>query len=399
MRVAFYTHPAFFEPAVHLIRELSRLVELHVLLEVTPWTWQVAGFDIARLDLPAGVVPADRVLADHLPLRTRESLAHAADIQLVVHRQRRSLNPATWIIAQRALGFLRRLQPDILHLDDADESLRLALGGPWRLTTPLVLSVHDAEPHAGEADWHTRLARFLLFRRASRFVLYNKASQVTFARRYRIPDWLTRTVSLGAYELHEPVGADGGQDSGPIVLFFGRISLYKGLDVLYQAAPLVAQRVPGVRFVVAGRPVPRYRIPPPPPLPGGATIDVQFEYIHNERMRTLFHSARVVACPYLEATQSGVVLTSYGFGKPVIASRTGGLPEYVRDGETGLLVRPGDAQELADALVRVLQDSGLRHRFQQGIGELMRGPLAWSNTASSLVDVYAELARPRPTTG
>ena len=206
-------------------------------------------------------------------------------------------------------------------------------------------------------------------------------------------------MSLGAYERHEAVGADGGQDSGPIVLFFGRISPYKGLDVLYQAAPLVAQRVPGVRFVVAGRPVPGYHVPPPPPLPGGATIDVQFEYIHNERLRELFHSARVVACPYLEATQSGVVLTSYGFGKPVIASRTGGLPEYVRDGETGLLVPPGDAQELADALVRVLLDGDLRHRFQQGIGELMRGPLAWSNTARDLVDVYAELARPRHTTG
>jgi glycosyltransferase involved in cell wall biosynthesis len=206
------------------------------------------------------------------------------------------------------------------------------------------------------------------------------------------------TVHLGVLEvlrkwLREPIAEDERT-----VLMFGRLSPYKGLDVLYEAAPRVAERVPGVRFVVAGRPVPGYVPPPPPRLPNGGRVDVHAEYISNNELVNLFQRASVIACPYRDATQSAVALTGYAFERPIVATLTGGLPEYIRDGETGLLVPAGNAAALADALVQVLLDPRLKARLQRGVASARRDWLTWENAAQQTLAAYGEMLGP-PTSG
>jgi len=179
----------------------------------------------------------------------------------------------------------------------------------------------------------------------------------------------------------------------PTVLFFGRLSPYKGLDVLLQAAPHVAARVPGVRIVIAGQPVPGYRVPPLPDVPNGGCVKLLEQYIPSAQVATLFEAATVVACPYVDATQSGVVLTAYAFERPVVATTTGGLPEYVRHEETGLLVPPGDPLALAEALVRLLQDHALRARLAAGICRREQTDLRWDRVAEATLDVYRQAMR------
>jgi glycosyltransferase involved in cell wall biosynthesis len=389
VRVAFYTHPAFLESALHLSRALSPLVDLHVLIEVSPWTWRLAGFDVPPLDLPAGVSSAKEVFQTYLPRYWNDFLARAAGVYFAVHREPRSLTPATWLVTQHTLKFLRTLRPDILHVDDADESLRLAIGFPWRLAAPVVLSVHDPEEHSGEANWRNTLARRLLFRHAREFVLHNAAAVPSFCTRHNVPPRRVHAIPLGVLETPgRSQMSEEALSAAPTVLFFGRLSPYKGLDTLYEAAPIVAEHVPGVRFIVAGRPIRGFQPPDAPTLPRSGQVEVFAEYIHNDRARALFEAAHVVVCPYVDATQSAVILTAYGFDKPVVATRVGGIPEYVSDGESGLLVRPRDAQGLADAVIAALTDASLRARFRVGIATLAHGPLSWSTIAGNLMDVY-----------
>ena len=77
----------------------------------------------------------------------------------------------------------------------------------------------------------------------------------------------------------------------------------------------------------------------------------------------MFRRASVVALPYVDASQSAVIPVAYTFGKPVVATTVGGLPELVEDGRTGFLVPPRDEQALADAVVRLLRDRELRHQL------------------------------------
>jgi glycosyltransferase involved in cell wall biosynthesis len=124
---------------------------------------------------------------------------------------------------------------------------------------------------------------------------------------------------------------------------------------------LISAACPDARIVIAGEgeELGRYRQLMTHP----ERFEVLNEYVSNERRAELFARVSVVVLPYVEASQSGVIPLAYRFGKPVVATTVGGLPEMVDDGRTGYLVPPRDAQALAGAVVRLLGDAGLRQRL------------------------------------
>ncbi len=86
-------------------------------------------------------------------------------------------------------------------------------------------------------------------------------------------------------------------------------------------------------------------------------------FVPGEMAAAFFQRSSIIALPYLSASTSGILTTAYAFGKPVVATSVGCLPEYVEEGVTGLLVPPADVEKLADAIVRLLSDDELRDRM------------------------------------
>jgi glycosyltransferase involved in cell wall biosynthesis len=392
MRVLFFTRPATLDPALQYAQEMSRLTEFHLVLEVEPTAWS-AVFASAPIPPAGGVVAADPILSQCLPPGMRVYWRDTASFTLVAYANRRSIHPASIPVSHAAIRLFRELRPDVLHFDDV--SLRLSLNFP---EVPRIdfLSVHDPEVHGGEEDWRRHLARRLTFGKVNRFILHNAAQVGAFCERYRIPQHRVDVSHLGAYTMFREWAHDAISREPRTVLFFGRLSKYKGLEGLYQAMPLVSERVPGVRLVVAGRPEFGYVPPRPPELSQGGKIEILDRYIPNSELAELMQRASVVACPYTTATQSGVVLTAYGFGTPVVATAVGGLPEYVRDGESGIVVPPNDSAALADALTRVLTDDGLRRSLTAGIARLMASELSWATRASRMLELYRTARRHTP---
>jgi glycosyltransferase involved in cell wall biosynthesis len=118
-------------------------------------------------------------------------------------------------------------------------------------------------------------------------------------------------------------------------------------------------------------------------------------YLGNREMADLLTRAHVVVCPYLDATQSGVVLTAFAFEKPLVATNVGGLPEYIDHGNTGLLVPPRNPTALAEALVQVLTNDDLVEHLRAGIARLGRDRLLdWSSTARDVREVYEDALSP-----
>jgi starch synthase len=384
MRVLFYTHPFFLEPALEFTRVMAERCEFHLMIEMTPRSLGSL-LERAPPDLPAGISDAAPVLGAVFPADVRRFWAGAATARFATFSNARTVHPATIAASRRIVRTMERRAPDAIHLDDG--SLRLAMARPW-LPRIALMNVHDPVPHEGDPNRRVDLGRRLTAGRVDRYRLHSEAFRRAFAARAGVEPGRVDIAPLGIYDVLRAWLPAGVARDARTVLFAGRIAEYKGLDVLYAAAPLVAARVPDVRFVVAGRAIGGYRPPTAPDLPRGGRVEVLAGHVPNGRLATLHAEAAVVVCPYRHATQSGVIPTAYAFGTPVVATTVGGLPDQVDDGVTGLLVAPNDPVALAEAIVRLLTDAPLRAGVGDGIESLRTGRLAWDAIAETVLRSY-----------
>jgi glycosyltransferase involved in cell wall biosynthesis len=166
------------------------------------------------------------------------------------------------------------------------------------------------------------------------------------------PAWID-VETFSAIERSAPPSAS------PLVLFAGVLAPIKGVDVLVEAFATVAPRIPEARLVIVGAASNRRyaaalgkRIAA---LGLGPRVEIAGP-LDTRALAALMARARVLAAPSRSEGLSRVALEAMLVGTPVVASAVGGLPEIVRDGETGWLVPPGDAARLAAALVRAFED-------------------------------------------
>ena len=150
-----------------------------------------------------------------------------------------------------------------------------------------------------------------------------------------------------------------------VLLFFGFVREYKGLKHLIKAMPEVKRRLGNVRLIVAGafgsdRVSYRRMIDD---IGANDCIEVVDRYIADNEVEKYFAACDIAVLPYESATQSGIVQIAFGFGKPVIVTNVGGLPDVVADGQTGYIVERGDPGQLADAIVRFYEND-MAERFE-----------------------------------
>jgi len=372
-----------------LVRALAKFTELHLLLEISPEEWKSCIFDVSRISLPSGIVSARPIIQKSFLSEIQKYYEECASFNLVVHNCRKSMHPSSWIVSHKLVKFIKSLEPNIMHCNDV--SLRLAWAMPELKNIPIVLSIHDPEAHSGEFNWRKNLSRWLSFRNTKCIILHSRGLKYDFARKYKLPEKKIKFAPLGVYNIYREWIEKTIPEHDRTVLFFGRISPYKGLDVLYKAAPIIAEKVQNVRFIVAGRLIPGYRAPLPPVLPNNGQIEIIAEYINNSKLARLFQETTIVVCPYIDATQSGVVLTAYAFGKPVVATNSGGLPEYVKNNQTGLLIPPGDINALSNAIIKILNDKDLQQRLKCGVKQFKEKELEWDWIGKKTVDIYKKI--------
>lgn len=148
--------------------------------------------------------------------------------------------------------------------------------------------------------------------------------------------------------------------SEPVVLFLGRLRKYKGAQHVLRAFPSVLRAVPEARLRVVGDGPYRGALES---LARTLKIEARVEFLgalsHQEKVAAL-NRAQVVTAPSPKEGWGLTVIEANACGAPVVASRSPGLIESVREGETGLLVRHGDTEELAGAMIRLLTDGPLR---------------------------------------
>jgi glycosyltransferase involved in cell wall biosynthesis len=178
-----------------------------------------------------------------------------------------------------------------------------------------------------------------------------------------------------------------------IALFLGRLEAYKGLDVLAHAAKELEAERPDVRFRVVGSGSELSNV-----LRAAkalTNLDVTAGYFSPDDAVRELQGAALVVAPYKDATQSGIVAAAFANGRPVVASKVGGLPEMIVDGVNGRLIPPEDPKSLARAVSELLSDSQALEAMSTAAARTAETALAWNGIAADTYQKYRVLASAR----
>ncbi len=154
-----------------------------------------------------------------------------------------------------------------------------------------------------------------------------------------------------------------------VILFFGYIRKYKGLNYLIEAMPEILKKI-NLKLLVVGEfydDENKYR-EQIKNLNLGDSIRVVSDFVPDANVRYFFSACDAAVLPYADATQSGIIQIAYYYDKPVIATDVGGLAEVVRNNETGFIIEPKSSKAVAEAVIKFYDDN-LEEKFSRNARE------------------------------
>jgi glycosyltransferase involved in cell wall biosynthesis len=359
---------------------------------------------VQLIDPSGDVAPYDHALAAGLA-------AHGAEVELVTSRfvhgpaaapegytaDRRFYRLATRFGAERpALRRALKLAehtPDMLlyrrHARRADvrhyQWLPLPALDAWLLppARPRVLTLHNVL----RAE---RLERRLLDRMDA-LVVHTRAGAELLTGRHGVPPERVRTIPHGAFEhlTRQPDEAPLPEElravEGPVVLCFGVVRPYKGVDVLLEAF-----RDVDAELWVVGRPLgesmERLRRLAPP-----GRVRFVPRYVSDRELPAYFRRADLLVLPHRRVDVSGVLFAGLAFGKPMLLTDVGGFRDVAHEHGAARLVPPEDPEALGAAIRALLDDPAAREALGRQAQAAADGPYSWQRIAGETLDLYREL--------
>jgi glycosyltransferase involved in cell wall biosynthesis len=292
-------------------------------------------------------------------------------------------------VAQHPLDMLRlrRLRPacDLHHfqwlpLQSVDRRL-LPRG-------PLVLTAHDVVPREPRPGQLGALAH--VYGRMDAVIVHSQHGRERLLDELDVPAERVHVIPHGVFDYltrlpdEAPLPAELAGTERPVVLFFGLLRPYKGVDLLIDAFERAA--VDAALWIVG---MPRMPIEPLRERAASLGDRVRFvpRFIVDREIPAFFRRADVVVLPYREIDQSGVLFTALAFAKPLLLTRVGGFGEIAEQG-AALAVPPNDADALATGLRELLASPQRREKLNEAAARLADGRYSWDSIARETIAVY-----------
>jgi D-inositol-3-phosphate glycosyltransferase len=329
---------------------------------------------------------------------TRDKTEQAPDFDNINTKVMINLNnPFSWIRA----GLLA--EGDIVHLQHWKTSVTLI----YCFLVPIlkmrqkkiIFSIHNVTPHSPKRyniffDW---LLNRYVFHFADGFILHNEKNRQRFAEIYPLKNRPTFVIPVGLHKPWIPNQLSRKQardrlnipEEKKVLLSFGYLWEYKGMDVQLKALEKIATEVPEVLLLVAGCVITNWRkyeriieernLDP--------YVRRHLTYIPEGEVGMYFIASDLVVLPYVPPfeTQGGVGAMAVGMEKPLLVSDIGGLREYVRDERA--LVRSGDVDDLAAKTIQILKDKTLLAQLKRDAKIIAKG-ITWESIAQKTIKAY-----------
>ncbi|MFB0527469.1 MAG: glycosyltransferase family 4 protein [bacterium] len=309
------------------------------------------------------------------------------NVNIEPYYQPRLRYPTNLIALYGIIKKINRFNPDIVHLQGEHPWFNLILPLLKR-KYPLVNTVHDVVLHVGDTK-SRKIPSFvhkLSMRYADEIIVHGERLKKEMMEKSNRPASNIHVIPRGVNSIYRRFIKSNVEEEDHLILFFGRIWEYKGLRYLIEAEPLITEKVPTAKIVIAGigedfRKYVKMMV-------HKEKFIIHNQIIPNEMVAELFQRASVVVLPYIEASQSGIVPLAYAFKKPVVVTSVGSIPEVVDNGKTGYIVPPKDPHRLAEAIIELLRNKKKRREMGENGYKKTEDELSWDNIAVKTIQVY-----------
>ena len=389
MTVVYYTSTFFLDLSLDIINVLKEKVDLHVFIEVTSSSKNSTVAEIE--DFPKGkllATPAEVLSAGSLPLLA-PYFEGTISTHFVIHEHRTGFSWSTLQASLAVWKYIKPFKPEVIHFEGY--TLRTVGMLPFLFSVKKVfLAIHDPVPHTGENSWKISLPNFLFFKLPFKkyFLFYSDFARKLFIESYKSVGGDKLLVKMRPYSYFKQLPAELAVE-GKHILFFGRISPYKGVDVLLKAMPAIFDEYPDIKLVIAGKSTNGYTLNDTLPEKYRNNVQVINRYIADYELTELIKDAKFVVCPYLYATQSGVLMTAFALNKPVIATNVGSFPEFITNNFNGFLVSPACPALLSEKIALALKHDHYKHLQANVVRS--NSLSSWEDSMATVLTAYTSL--------
>jgi glycosyltransferase involved in cell wall biosynthesis len=298
-------------------------------------------------------------------------------------------------LVQRLRHEIIKINPDIVHAVISGTSYS-AVVIPLRKKYPTLLSVRGIiSKEAKFKNGIPRIFDMLIEIPSERYILSKIPNIIVCSPQMK--EMVGERTSSKIYVIPNGVDFDYIQNiqsqnqlKHPSILFVGGLRKVKGIDLLLRAVPIIGEKTPNLHLYVAGSGREEKKLKR---LVKELKIEKKVKFLGfvsgNEKY-VYYKSVDICVFPSLYEPFGVVIVEAMACGKPVVASRVGGIPFVVEDGKSGLLFESENVEELAEKVILLLEDKELRAKMGEAGRERARG-FTWERSAEMTVDVYKEV--------
>lgn len=215
----------------------------------------------------------------------------------------------------------------------------------------IVTTIHDVAMHLGEKNLLIDCFNSYIIKKSDKIITLSESFIDKISNKYEIAKENICWIRHANYNYYRPAFFKNAISLTNKILFFGRIHEYKGVSILLDAMEVIKNTNKDITLRIAGRgQISSDNMAKIKKL--GSSVELINKWIPNNEIFKYFENIDFVVVPYIEASQSGVIMLAYTFGKPVIVTDVGGLPEQVFD-DTGIVISSGEYKALAAAILKM----------------------------------------------
>lgn len=248
---------------------------------------------------------------------------------------------------------------------------------------PRVHTLHEPYPFTKIPAYRLLRSRWkinLLLHSGSHLIIPSRISYERLIQHFHIRNGEVSIIPFGIFEIYKEYLKENIPKEKDTILYYGNISEYKGIDVLLEAMGSINKTNPDLKLTIAGGGKFPYSI-------SGKNIQLINRHLSNKEIASLNTAATIVVCPYTSASQSGVVMTSFAFDNPIVATNVGALPEVIENGQTGIIIDPSNPEALSHAILSLFAHPATIEKMRENIKSSFNHK-NWADIADRTVKLY-----------